>query len=63
MAAIDPDPVVESLTEVDPAVAALIAAEAQRRATTIDLIASESEPSPPVLAALGSVFEIGRAHV
>jgi len=40
----------------DPDVARLIAAEADRRARTIDLIASESEPSAPVLAALGSVF-------
>ncbi len=44
------------LAEVDPEVAELVAAEAERRATTIDLIASESEPSPPVLEALGSVF-------
>ena len=49
-------PLFHSLGEVDPTVAELIAAEARRRATTIDLIASESEPSPPVLAALGSVF-------
>lgn len=41
---------------VDPAVDRLIAAESARRATTIDLIASESEPSGPVLEALGSVF-------
>lgn len=45
-----------ALDAVDPDVAALIEAEAARRATTIDLIASESEPSPPVLEALGSVF-------
>jgi glycine hydroxymethyltransferase len=45
-----------SLGAMDPVVADLIAAEAERRAHTIDLIASESEPSPPVLAALGSVF-------
>ena len=44
------------LGAVDPDVARLIAAEADRRARTIDLIASESEPSTPVLAALGSVF-------
>jgi glycine hydroxymethyltransferase len=49
-------PLFHSLGQVDPTVAELIAAEARRRATTIDLIASESEPSPPVLAALGSVF-------
>jgi glycine hydroxymethyltransferase len=46
----------ESLDAVDPVVADLIAAEAERRTHTIDLIASESEPSPAVLAALGSVF-------
>lgn len=45
-----------SLDTVDPTVASLIRAEAERRETTIDLIASESEPSPPVLEALGSVF-------
>jgi glycine hydroxymethyltransferase len=45
-----------SLTSVDPAVATLIAAERERRESTIDLIASESEPSAPVLEALGSVF-------
>jgi glycine hydroxymethyltransferase len=56
MTAIDAEPAAHSLAEVDPAVAELVAAEAERRATTIDLIASESEPSPPVLAALGSVF-------
>jgi glycine hydroxymethyltransferase len=44
------------LDDVDPAIADLIVAETARRATTIDLIASESEASPPVLAALGSVF-------
>ena len=44
------------LRAVDPEVARLISAEADRRATTIDLIASESEPSEPVLEALGSVF-------
>jgi glycine hydroxymethyltransferase len=46
----------ELLAELDPVVAELIAQETARRAGTIDLIASESEPSPPVLAALGSVF-------
>lgn len=40
----------------DPAVAELVAREADRRARTIDLIASESEPSGPILEALGSVF-------
>jgi len=45
-----------SLRDVDPTVAELVEAETRRRATTIDLIASESEPSAPVLEALGSVF-------
>jgi glycine hydroxymethyltransferase len=44
------------LRDVDPSIADLIDAEAERRANTIDLIASESEPSAPVLEALGSVF-------
>jgi len=44
------------LREVDPAIAELIQAESERRARTIDLIASESEPVAPVLEALGSVF-------
>lgn len=41
---------------MDPAVARLVEQEAHRRSTTLDLIASESEPSAPVLEALGSVF-------
>jgi glycine hydroxymethyltransferase len=45
-----------ALAATDPDIAALVAAEEERRAATIDLIASESEPSPPILAALGSVF-------
>ena len=45
-----------ALADVDPEIAALIVAESERRATTVDLIASESEPSTPVLEALGSVF-------
>lgn len=44
------------LAAVDPDLARLIEAERQRRADTIDLIASESEPSAPILEALGSVF-------
>jgi glycine hydroxymethyltransferase len=44
------------MSSVDPDVARLIDAETERRATTIDLIASESEPSEPILAALGSVL-------
>jgi glycine hydroxymethyltransferase len=46
----------EALAELDPEVARLIVDEADRRGRTIDLIASESEPSTPVLEALGSVF-------
>lgn len=45
-----------SLAVVDPEVAGLIGREAERRDSTLDLIASESEPSGPVLGALGSVF-------
>jgi glycine hydroxymethyltransferase len=45
-----------ALESVDPSVAAIIAGERDRRARTIDLIASESEPSGPVLSALGSVL-------
>lgn len=45
-----------ALATVDPKLAALVGAEAERRRATIDLIASESEPSAPILEALGSVF-------
>jgi len=45
-----------SLRDVDPAIAELIDDEEERRASTIDLIASEGEPVPAVLEALGSVF-------
>lgn len=44
------------LAGLDPEIARLIAEESVRRADTIDLIASESEASGPVLEALGSVF-------
>jgi glycine hydroxymethyltransferase len=44
------------LAQFDPDIARLIDAEADRRTNTIDLIASESEASAPVLEALGSVF-------
>jgi glycine hydroxymethyltransferase len=44
------------LQQLDPEISRLIGAESERRARTIDLIASESEPSLPVLEALGSVF-------
>jgi len=50
------EPASRALRDIDPSVAALIDAESERRATTIDLIASESEPVPAVLQALGSVF-------
>jgi glycine hydroxymethyltransferase len=56
MAVDDPQLGNRPLAEVDPVVAELVAAEAERRAWTIDLIASESEPAPAVLEALGSVF-------
>jgi glycine hydroxymethyltransferase len=46
----------DALGMTDPEVARLVEAEARRRATTIDLIASESEASTPVLEALGSIF-------
>jgi glycine hydroxymethyltransferase len=44
------------LADIDPDVAALAVAEAQRRETTIDLIASESETPLAVREALGSAF-------
>ena len=40
----------------DPAVARLLAAEAERQSTTLQLIASENFTSPAVLAATGSVL-------
>ena len=40
----------------DPELTRLIGLETERRASTIDLIASESEPSASILEALGSVF-------
>jgi glycine hydroxymethyltransferase len=49
-------PASDELSIVDPQVGGLVAAELERRRTTIDLIASESEPSDAVLQALGSVF-------
>jgi glycine hydroxymethyltransferase len=50
------EPASRALRDVDPWVADLIDAETARRASTIDLIASESEPVAAVLEALGSVF-------
>ena len=41
---------------LDPELTDLIQLEEERRRDTIDLIASESEPSGPILEALGSVF-------
>src|SRR4051794_34522158 len=46
----------QHLDDVDPVVAALAALEAERRAATIDLIASESEMPPAIREALGSAF-------
>lgn len=51
-----PESDLTSLADIDPVVARLIGVEMLRRRSTIDLIASESEPSPPVLEALGSIF-------
>jgi glycine hydroxymethyltransferase len=45
-----------TLARTDPEIARLVEAERVRRGRTLDLIASESEPSPLVLEALGSVF-------
>lgn len=46
----------------DPEVAALVAAEAQRLKTTIDLIAAENHPRPGILEAQGSVFAVKAAE-
>jgi glycine hydroxymethyltransferase len=46
----------DDLATIDPELAALLGWERERRRDTIDLIASESEPSRPILEALGSVF-------
>jgi glycine hydroxymethyltransferase len=46
----------DALRETDPAVADLIAREADRQATTLEMIASENHVSPAVLAAAGSVL-------
>jgi glycine hydroxymethyltransferase len=45
-----------SLRASDPRLADLIELEEHRRATTLDLIAAESETPPAILEALGSVF-------
>ena len=46
----------DALREADPLVADLIAREAERQATTLEMIASENHVSPAVLAAQGSVL-------
>jgi glycine hydroxymethyltransferase len=53
---VDPDAARIALAAVDPEVAALAAMEADRRAATIDLIASESETPGAIRDALGSAF-------
>src|SRR5690349_1826264 len=54
--AIDPitSSVLELLNRQDPEVASLIAKEANRQATTIELIASENHVSPAVMHAMGT---------
>jgi glycine hydroxymethyltransferase len=44
------------LSEVDPRVAEILRAEAQREATGLELIPSENFVSEAVLEAMGSVF-------
>ncbi|RMH13114.1 MAG: serine hydroxymethyltransferase [Planctomycetota bacterium] len=48
------DAVVSLLREQDPAAAEIIAAEAERQETTIELIASENHVSPAVMHAMGT---------
>ncbi len=54
------DPIAESvhafLAQADPEAAATLAAEAERQATTIELIASENHASPAVMHAMGTCF-------
>ncbi len=50
------------LSTCDPEVAALIRAEEQRLAATIDLIAAENHPPPGILEAQGSVFTVKAAE-
>ena len=50
------------LPNCDPEVAALIRAEEQRLANTIDLIAAENHPRPGVLEAQGSAFAVKAAE-
>ncbi len=51
-----PDPVMDTLRAADPEVAGIVAAEAERQETTIELIASENHASPAVMAAAGTVM-------
>ena len=46
--------VLELLQSADPDVANLVAAEGQRQATTVELIASENHVSPAVMHAMGT---------
>ena len=45
-----------SLQQADPRIAELIAREAQRQASTLELIASENHVSPAVMQAMGTVL-------
>ncbi|MEZ6241534.1 MAG: serine hydroxymethyltransferase [Phycisphaerales bacterium] len=51
-----PDPVMDILRAADTEVADIVAAEARRQETTIELIASENHASPAVMAAAGTVM-------
>ncbi len=51
-----PDTVMDTLRAADPEVATIVAAEAERQETTIELIASENHASPAVMAAAGTVM-------
>jgi len=48
------DSAVDLIRGQDPAVAAILDAEGERQATTIELIASENHASPAVVAAAGT---------
>ncbi len=54
------DPIAESvlafLREQDPEAGAILAAETERQATTLELIASENHASPAVMHAMGTCF-------
>ncbi len=51
-----------ALSRLDPEVAALTRKEAQRLASTIDLIAAENHPPPGIFEALGSVWAVKAAE-